>query len=232
MMFVKNCKLGIIIAAGGSGSRFGNKVNKLLVSYNNKPLFVHSLETFLPMASEGNLVVAAKPLLIDEMKKIADNYLPGNKIKFVAGGATRIASVANALKAIDPDSDLVAIHDGARPLADRELLDELCAAAQQHGGAIPGRNPVDTVKAIDENGMIVQNLIRKNLALVATPQVFDYKKYVSAVEALPPEVRGGVKEIPMLTDDAAIFMLNGNEVKVVFSDRDNFKVTLPSDLKC
>jgi len=159
-------KLGIVIAAGGSGSRFSKKVNKLLVEYKNKPLLIHSLETFLPVAPD-NLVVAAPADLLTEMRSLVDEFLPGNKIKWTPGGATRLASVNKAANLLDNDTDLIAIHDAARPLADRQLLTELCNAALEYSGAIPGVAPVDTVKEVDENGIIVKNLIRKQLALVA-----------------------------------------------------------------
>ena len=225
-----NIKLGMVIAAGGSGSRFSKTVNKLLVDYKNKPLLVHSLTTFLPEVYRDNLAVAAPAELLEEMRFIADKYLPGNKIRWTVGGATRLTSVAKAAALLDDDLELIAIHDAARPLADAVLLDDLCRAAQEVGGAIPGVKPVDTVKEINEDGIIVKNLIRKQLALVATPQVFNYKKYMQSLKMLPKAVLDGSLEDPMLTDDAAIFMLAGYQVKVVFSNQNNFKVTLPEDI--
>lgn len=223
--------LGMVIAAGGSGSRFSKTVNKLLVDFRGKPLLVHSLETFLPLVAPGNLVVAAPAELLDVMRSIAGEYLPGNSIRWTVGGATRVASVANAVRLIDPAVQLVAIHDAARPLAGRELLNELAAAALEYGGAIPGVPPVDTVKVIDSNGVITQNLVRKNLALVATPQVFVLQQYLAALAVLPPEILDGRCEDAVLTDDAAVFMQNGGRVKVVFSAQNNLKITLPSDIK-
>ena len=220
----------MVIAAGGSGSRFSKKVNKLLIEYKNKPLLIHSLETFLPVVFPGNLAVAAPEDLLEEMRSLVDKFLPGNCIKWTVGGATRLASVANAAKLLEKDTDLIAVHDAARPLADIDLLDELCKAAAEYGGAVPGVTPVDTVKEIDENGLIVKNLIRKQLANVATPQVFNFGKYMNALEMLPEDLLSGKVENPMLTDDAALFMLNGNQVKTVFSTRNNYKVTLPGDL--
>ena len=223
-------KLGMVIAAGGSGSRFSKKVNKLLVEYKNKPLLIHSLETFLPAAAPGNLAVAAPVELLDEMRALVNSFLPGNNIRWTVGGATRLASVAEASQLLDSDCDLIAIHDAARPLADTELLQKLCAAALEHGGAIPGTAPVDTVKEVNEDGLIVKNLIRKQLALVATPQVFRYLQYMSLWQKLPPEIVDGSIENPLFTDDAALFTESGYQVKVVFSSANNFKVTLPEDL--
>ena len=93
-------KLGMVIAAGGSGSRFSKTVNKLLVEYQGKPLMIHALETFLPVLEPGNMVIAASAFELENMRRIAEKYLPGNPIKWVVGGATRLASVVNAVAAV------------------------------------------------------------------------------------------------------------------------------------
>ncbi|MBE6366943.1 MAG: hypothetical protein E7052_03415 [Lentisphaerae bacterium] len=224
-------KLGMIIAAGGSGSRFSKTVNKLLVEYNNKPLIVHALSTFLPVISPGSLVVAAPADLLETMRQTVNEYLPDNQIVWTVGGATRLASIVNAFKLLPDDLKLLAIHDAARPLATVKLLHELCNEALIHGGAIPGSMPSDTIKVIDENHLITGNLIRRDLAAVATPQVFDYSCYKKALSMLPEAVLTGVCEDPQLTDDAALFNRGGFAVKVLFSSDCNFKVTVRSDLK-
>jgi len=227
-MFFKD--LGLVIAAGGSGSRFSSSQNKLLVDYRGKPLFIHALATFLPLVAPGNLVIAVPCSLQAEMQAVADKYLPGNQIKWTVGGASRLASVVKGINLLPEDLELVAIHDAARPLATAELLDSLCSAARSVGGAIPGIAPVDTVKAIDSNGFITQNLVRKNLAMVATPQVFQLAKYKAALSLLPEELLSGNAESPLLTDDAAVFMQANHPVKVVFSAQSNPKITNPEDI--
>ena len=124
-----NLKLGMVIAAGGSGSRFSRKVNKLLVEYNDKPLLIHTLEMFYPVISPGSMVVAAPADLLDEMQKITESYLPDNNIRWTVGGSTRISSVYRAAMLLDDSIELIAVHDAARPLASVELLKELCEAA-------------------------------------------------------------------------------------------------------
>lgn len=223
-------KVGMVIAAGGSGSRFSKTVNKLLVEYQGKPLMIHALETFLPVLEPGNMVIAASAFELENMQRIAEKYLPGNPIKWVVGGATRLASVVNAVAALPDDLELVAIHDAARPHATVELLQELCHAAGEFGGAIPGSTPVDTIKAVDENNFITENLIRSNLAAVATPQVFDYKQYCQALKQLPLELLTGQIESKLITDDAALFTQAGGKVKVVLSQLDNRKITYLNDI--
>lgn len=221
--------LAMIIAAGGSGSRFSKTQNKLLAEYRGKKLLLYSLETFLPVLPEKALIAAAPADLLDEMRTVVDNALPGNNIQWTVGGATRVASVANALKLVPPECRMVAIHDAARPLATVELLQELYQAAAEFGGAIPGTAPVDTVKEIDHNGLICKNLIRSNLAMVATPQVFRLDEYRKSLEALPGEVISGQREEKLLTDDAAFFTGAGFKVKVIISEQPNPKITYAQD---
>ena len=90
-------KLGMVIAAGGSGSRFSKTVNKLLVDYRGKPLMIHALSAFLPVLEPGNMAIAAPESEMENMQNLVNEYLPGNNIRWVVGGTTRLASVANAV---------------------------------------------------------------------------------------------------------------------------------------
>ena len=222
--------LAMIIAAGGSGSRFSKTQNKLLTEYRGKTLLLYALETFLPVLPAKALIVAAPADLLDEMRSIVDRALPGNQIQWTIGGATRLASVANALKLVPPECRMAAIHDAARPLATVELLQELYQAADEFGGAIPGSAPVDTVKEIDSNGLICKNLVRSSLAMVATPQVFRLQEYRQSLQMLPQDVITGKREEKLLTDDAASFTEAGFKVKVVISSEPNPKITYIQDI--
>ena len=220
----------MIIAAGGSGSRFSKTQNKLLTEYRGKKLLLYALETFLPVLPARGLVVAAPADLLDEMRGIVDHALPGNDIQWTVGGATRLASVANALELVPPECRMVAIHDAARPLATVELLQELYQAADEVGGAIPGTTPVDTVKEIDSNGLICKNLVRSTLTMVATPQVFRLNEYRQSLQMLPEDVISGKREEKLLTDDAAFFTEGGFKVKVVINTEPNPKITYIQDI--
>jgi 2-C-methyl-D-erythritol 4-phosphate cytidylyltransferase len=222
--------LAMIIAAGGSGSRFSKTQNKLLTEYRGKTLLLYALETFLPVLPAKALIVAAPADLLDEMRSIVDRALPGNQIQGTIGGATRLASVANARKLVPPECRMTAIHDAARPLATVELLQELYQAADEFGGAIPGSTPVDTVKEIDSNGLICKNLVRSSLAMVATPQVFRLQEYRQSLQMLPQDVITGKREEKLLTDDAAFFTEAGFKVKVVISSDPNPKITYIQDI--
>lgn len=224
-------KTTMIIAAGGSSRRFGGEKNKLLCDYNNKPLIVHALETFCPVISRDRMIVAAPVDLLEQMRSVVEKYLPGNSIIWTLGGKTRVHSVIKALQAVPDDTDLLAIHDAARPLATVDLLTGLCAAAALIGGAVPGQTPVDTIKVVNADNLVTGNPVRKDLAAVATPQVFDFHRYQAAVKTLDDRIVNGEIDDPSLTDDAAIFMHGGGQVKVVFSSFPNPKITYINDLQ-
>ena len=121
--------LGVIIAAGGSSQRYGEK-DKLLEELGGMPVFCCSIRSFLPLVAPGNMVVAVRREALDGYRRIADEFLPDNHIKWVAGGGNRVESVKNALAQLTLDTGLVAIHDAARPLATAELLERVAARAR------------------------------------------------------------------------------------------------------
>ena len=223
--------LAMVIAAGGAGRRFGAGRNKLLAEFRGRPVLLHTLAHFLPVLAPGRIAVAAPESLLDTMRELCEREFPGSGIVWCAGGSTRVASVCCGMAALGDLPAYLAIHDAARPLADAELLHKLLAAARVAGGAVPGQTPVDTIKMVDEAGLVTANLIRKNLAAVGTPQVFHAESYLRAVRQLPENVRSGLYEPSELTDDAAIFLRAGGKVQVVWHDAPNPKITRVADLE-
>ena len=212
--------LGVIIAAGGSSRRYGEK-DKLLEKLGAMPVFLHSICNFLPLTAPGNLVVAVRQEALADFRQIADEYLVGNQIRWVAGGADRVASVCNALAALPLKRGVVAIHDAARPLASAGLLTRVVDAARVYGGAIAASKVADSLKLADDSGFIVNPVSREMVYHAETPQAFDLEKYRDACGRLDGAVP---------TDDAEIMRLAGFPVKLVDSMQWNMKLTSPGDL--
>ena len=213
--------LGVIIAAGGSSQRYGEK-DKLLENLGGMPVFCCSIRNFLPLISPGNMVVAVRRDALDSYRKRADEFLPGNRIKWVEGGKNRVESVTNALAKLPLQEGLVAIHDAARPLATAELLLKVAQRARICGGAIAASKVADSLKRAGENSMLISCPVDRELIYCAeTPQIFDLKNYRSACAALNGEVP---------TDDAEIMRLAGFPVELVISGIWNIKLTSPEDL--
>lgn len=214
--------LGMVIVAGGGSRRYGSG-NKLLENLDGIPLFLHSVRQFSPCCAAGGLVLVTPEA---EQECFADwlrRDLPGRAVKLVTGGAVRSESVRNGLNALPPGLSLVAVHDAARPLATPALLARCVEAARRCGGAVPGRPVVDTLKAVDESGHVVETVDRGRLRRVETPQVFQF-------ELLREAWRRAGEAGMEFTDDAAVMEFAGFPVEVVTHASDNLKITYPEDL--
>jgi 2-C-methyl-D-erythritol 4-phosphate cytidylyltransferase len=143
----------------------------------------------------------------------------------VAGGASRSESVRNALAA-DPDADIVVVHDAARPLVTRDLV-ERCIAAVRDGAdaAIAAARVKDTVKEADDRLRVVRTLDRSRLWAIQTPQAFRAEVLRRALDG------ADAATLAAATDDAALVEAGGGSVRIVEAPSRNFKVTDPDDLK-
>ena len=212
--------LGVIIAAGGSSQRYGEK-DKLLEEIAGLPVFLHSIRNFLPLIAPGNLIVAVRSAALDEFWSLAEKFLPGAGIVWVPGGKDRVESVRNALSALPLEKGMVAIHDAARPLAAAALLEKVLDRARVTGGAIAAHPVADSLKLASPDGMIASPVSREMVYGAETPQIFDLEKYRAACAAL----NGAVP-----TDDAEIMRLSGYPVELVNSGQWNMKLTSPEDI--
>jgi 2-C-methyl-D-erythritol 4-phosphate cytidylyltransferase/2-C-methyl-D-erythritol 2,4-cyclodiphosphate synthase len=143
-------------------------------------------------------------------------------IRIVEGGAERQDSVSHGLAAIPSQVELVAVHDGARPLVSHQLIERCVEAAQQWGTAIPSLSIIDTVKRAKE-GIIVETLDRRELVRVQTPQTFRREILIKAVkQAIQDQFTG--------TDEAALVERMGIPVHLVAGEESNLKVTTMGDI--
>ena len=214
---LQNCTL--IIAAGGSGCRFGG--NKLLASIGGMPVLAYSLLNLGKFFPVGNLILVAGKNSLEQYRQICQTYLPQNPVKIIAGGAERSNSVLNGLQAVAADMEFVAIHDAARPLANIDLITASVELLQQNKtlhGVSAASKVVDTIKKVQSN-LIVP---REDLWAMETPQTFRLSSLRQAYDALPPGITP--------TDDTAILAASGMNCAVLANRRCNRKITLPEDL--
>lgn len=212
---------GAVIVAGGSGRRMGGQMPKqfLPLGPEGKPVLVYTVERFLAALPEGSPIIVVVPE--DEMERwrqIAQQWDVWEKVNTCAGGETRYESVRNGLTAIA--CNVVAIHDGVRPLVSVELIERAFATAEQHGSAIPCIRPVDSFRVDDgHGGTVVCN--RDGLWAVQTPQVFRYEAIMAAYEN-PADGR--------FTDDAGVYEAYGGHIYMCEGERQNIKITTPTDI--
>ncbi|MEF3169132.1 MAG: 2-C-methyl-D-erythritol 4-phosphate cytidylyltransferase [Deltaproteobacteria bacterium] len=217
-------KVSAIIVAAGSGTRFGAGVPKQFVTLAGRPLLFWSIFAFADIP-EVEEIVAVIPEGHEETFEtlLRQNPVSGARIRWCAGGATRQESVLKGLRASEPDIPWAAVHDGARPLVTREIIQDVLLAAHSLGAAIPGLPVADTVKLVDEEGMIIRTLERKNLILAQTPQVCRKRDLNAAYKR--------AEELALTaTDEAGLLEAAGVPVGVRPGSVENIKITTRDDL--
>ena len=215
--------IAAIIAAGGRGARLGGPVHKQLRTVGGRTLLERSIAPFDASARIGEIVLVLPPELLasppDLIRRIR------TPVRLVAGGARRQDSVAAGLAAIAPASELVVIHDAARPFCTPELIDRTIDAAAEFGAATAALPAFDTVKEgrlADGVAVVGATLPRERLFLVQTPQAFRVSLLRDAVE----RGRDGAEA----TDETTLVERAGHPVRLVPGDVRNFKVTSAADL--
>ena len=212
-----------VIAAAGSGERLGAGGPKGLVELGGRPLVAWSLAAMDAAESIVAAVVAAPPDEVEAFERAAAGAAGELPVKVVAGGASRSESVAAALAAVD--SELVAVHDAARPLVEPELVDAVVTrlAGDAERSCVLAAAPItDTVKDA-EAGVVTRTLDRSRLWGAQTPQAF---RTAALREAL-----ASAASLEAATDDAMLVEAAGGTVLVHPAPPENIKVTTPLDLR-
>lgn len=215
-------KVAVIIPAAGAGKRFGGDVKKPFAKIDDRPVFIRSIELFVnrPDVCQTILTVSADDYDVVREKFAANIMFMG--IKLVKGGQERYESVAAALEAVDPEADLVCVHDAVRPCVLERWIDDVFAEAGKSGAAILGAPLTGTIKRVSGAGVIDETVTREGLYEAQTPQVFKRELLARAYAERPAD------HAP--TDDAELVERLGHPVSVVATDRRNLKITQPGDM--
>ena len=213
----------LLIPAVGSGKRMGADRNKLLLQVRSKPLIAWTLLAAEAASSISWIGIVSQPPDWDDFKAIIADLKLKKTIELIPGGSTRQESVYNGLQALPNNAAQVLIHDGARCLATPNLFNACSEAILNCPGLIAAVPVKDTIKVVDENGIIKSTPERKQLWAAQTPQGFDVKLLKQCHAEC---VRQGWE----VTDDAALFEKCGMEVRIVPGEETNLKITTPQDL--
>ncbi len=213
----------VVIVAAGRGTRMGPGVDKLFLPLKGIPVVVHCWRRFDASPGIDDIVLVVRDGWQESFHELARIHQLRKPFRLVAGGAERQDSVANGIAALKPDTEWVAIHDGARPLITEAALARCLEAARQYGAAVAAQRAVDTIKEAAADGTISRHLNRNLLWTVQTPQCFHVpiiRKAMAAVKAAGQQV----------TDDTAACEFIGQPVRLVECPEPNLKVTAPGDL--
>lgn len=209
----------VIIVAGGKGSRMKSELPKQFMTIHNRPVIIHTLEKFYTWKPDMHVVVVMNESFMDNWNELKERSFPDKEITAVAGGNTRFQSVKNGLSKLK-HSGVVAIHDAARPCVSVRVIGDCFRVATLKKTAIPVLQVHESLRKI-ENDDSSNSVNRNDFVTVQTPQCFHTELIKEAYK---------VDFDSRFTDDASVVESLGDEIHLVPGNRENVKVTEPSDL--
>ncbi|MFI3313453.1 MAG: 2-C-methyl-D-erythritol 4-phosphate cytidylyltransferase [Eubacteriales bacterium] len=218
----KRSKTSAIIVAAGSATRM-NGIDKAMATINGKPVLFRTIWEFAINDMIDEIIVVTRPDLVDTVehwKKISEL---GKLKTVVTGGADRAESVMRGMAQVHKSMDLVAVHDGARPLVSQEIITKTVCKAAETGASAPAIGVKDTLKVVEQN-LITSTPNRDRLRAVQTPQIFDKDLLAGGLYKAKTE---GIS----ITDDCSAVELIGMKVYLTEGSEENIKITTPLDLK-
>ena len=213
-----------IVVAGGRGTRFGGNRPKQFLELNGAPVIVQTLRQFERAGEIQNVVVVLPAAQTAGFQSLIQKFDLKKVSRVVAGGETRSQSVRNGLETID-EADIVAVHDGVRPLVTPDEIDQVVRIANDKGAAILVAPVGDTLKQIEQD-RVQRTVPRLNLRRALTPQCFRFAVLKRAYERLS-EIESSGNEV---TDDSFLVERLGVEIVALAGSARNIKITNQEDL--
>ena len=210
-----------VVAAAGSSSRMGGE-NKLLAPVEGVPVLVRTLLALENARLVDEIVVATREEDLLPVADLCKAYGIQKPLKIVRGGASRAESVLAAALECREDAAYIAVHDGARPLAEPELIDRVIEYCYKTNAAAPAVPVKDTIRVV-RDGRVVETPARDTLFAVQTPQVFDAQLLRAALQA-------AARDGAAVTDDCSAVERLGKEIYLTEGSWENIKITTPEDL--
>ena len=215
-------RVAAVIAAAGAASRMQG-IDKQFEEICGVPVVVRTMLAFSDSDWIDEIIVVARAQDIPTMHALIRAWGVPKVRSVVAGGQTRQQSVQNGVEAVGYETQYVAVHDGARPLVNQQVIADAVIDAVRYGAAAAAVPVTDTVKVADENRRILSTPDRSTLFAVQTPQVFELERYRLAARK--------AEETGMdYTDDCQMLEAAGYPVYLARGDYDNIKITTPVDL--
>ncbi len=211
-------KIGVVIVAGGKGARMGGDMPKQFRILGQSPVLVHSINALATALNPSEIVVVLPSAHIEFWRNLSSRFEVA-KHKIVEGGAERFHSVKAGIETLSDSIDIIAVHDGVRPLCSKELITRCAEVASRCGSAIPAIPISDSVRILDDSAS--KAIPRTNLRAVQTPQLFDS---ILLRRAYRQEYTQD------LTDDASVVEAMGERVELCEGEKRNIKITTSEDL--
>ena len=215
--------LSVIIPAAGSGTRIGGIITKQFLELMGKPIIIHSLEKFQNNHHVTEIIIATQKVYLEEIQKLCNRYNI-NKVKhIIEGGITRQQSIENCLTKINPNTELICVHDAVRPFISGNVINDAILTAKKFKAAVVAVPAKDTIKKVSKNKKIEETLNRDLLWIIQTPQIFNSKILIKAY-------KNAKKKNIIGTDDSSLVEAIGIKPKIVVGEYENIKITTKDDL--
>jgi 2-C-methyl-D-erythritol 4-phosphate cytidylyltransferase len=211
-----------IFPAAGQGKRMEVGVNKVFLELLGKPILVHTVLAFSKCAAIDDLIVVVAPeevAVVTTLLRAVPNLKPW---QVIAGSTERQYSIANGLAALHENTDIVLVHDGARPLTSDTVITAVVEESRRSGATVTGVPAKNTIKIVDEDQVVMATPERNTLWSVQTPQGFQRNIILNAYKKAEEDHFLG-------TDDSSLVERLGIKVKVVKGEYSNLKITTPED---
>lgn len=215
--------------AGGIGTRMGLNKPKQFICIGNKPILIHSTETFLKVNEIDKIIISSPKEYINTTKELINKYFPNNpRIVVIQGGKTRNDTILNSINYIKETYDnnhILITHDASRIFVSTGLIKKSIKNVINHDAASPVIPAIDVIFESKEKGKLTDIPQRKNLFHSQTPQSFKIDKFMEIYETL------NENEIKQLDEAMMLFFLRNGNVKLFEGESTNFKITRNIDLK-
>lgn len=208
----------VIIVAGGSGKRMGGEMPKQFLLVAGKPILMHTVEAFARACEAFKFILVLPEAHFSTWNELVEQYNFTIPVTLVAGGAERFFSVKNALAHV-PDNALVAVHDGVRPFASIQTINDAFDVATEMGAAVPVIDEVDSLRRVQSGTSQAVN--RSEYKRVQTPQVFSSTILKNAYNQ---------EFSSLFTDDASVVESIGHTITLTTGNVENIKITTPHEL--
>ncbi len=218
-----------IVLAAGRGKRMQSDVAKQYLLVKGKPVLYYSLKAFEDSAVDEIILVTAESEISYCKEEIVKQYGFEKVSKIVAGGKERYHSVYSGLKACE-DTDIVLIHDGARPFADNDIIERNINMVKEYGACVTGMPVKDTIKIADENGFVKETPRRDLIWAIQTPQTFRYELIKKSYDLFFENEEENCKRYSVTDDSMMAEIFGGLKVKLVEGSYNNVKITTPEDM--
>ena len=212
-------RVGVIIVAGGSGSRMGGSMPKQFALVDGLPILARTINTFARAFAGAKIVVVLPESQIDFWKNYSARFTVAHH-SVTTGGEQRFHSVKRGIEALTDAVELIAVHDGVRPFASVEMIRRVAECAAETGAAIPVTEAVDSFRVTTQTGSEV--IDRSKLRIVQTPQIFEASLLRAAYDTEYQQ---------SFTDDASVVeQTTPCRVTLCAGERNNIKITTPEDM--